>query len=75
VIDNKRPAWVLNLILFGIGVVFALGLVGVALALFPQLRPGTVRFTVEMGDIFYHQAPWMRPPDNPKEVLASYWLE
>lgn len=72
---NKRPAWVLNLILIGVGVVFALVLVGAVLLLFPQLRPNTIRFTVEMGDIFYHQAAWMMPPENGKEVLATYWLE
>lgn len=72
---NKRPAWVLNAILVGVGVVFALLLVGGVLLLFPQLRPNTIRFTVEMGDIFYHQAAWMTPPENGKEVLATYWLE
>lgn len=72
---NKRHAWVLNLILIGVGVVFALALVGIVLLLFPQLRPNTIRFTVEMGDIFYHQAAWMTPPENGKEVLATYWLE
>lgn len=71
----KRPTWLLNLILIGIGIVFALILVGVILLVFPQLRPNTIRFTVEMGDIFYHQAAWMTPPDNGKDVLATYWLE
>lgn len=72
---NTRPTWVLNLILIGVGVVFALALVVIALLLFPQLRPNTIRFTVEMGDIFYHQAAWMAPPENGKEVLETYWLE
>jgi hypothetical protein len=72
---NKRPSWVLNLILIAVGVVFALILVGGVLLAFPQLRPNTIRFTVEMGDIFYHQAAWMRPPENGKDVLATYWLE
>lgn len=72
---SKRPAWVLNLILIGTGIAFALALIGIVLLIFPQLRPNTIRFTIEMGDIFYHQAAWMTPPENGKEVLATYWLE
>ena len=61
--------------MIGVGIAFALLLVALALLLFPQLRPNTIRFTVEMGDIFYHQSAWMTPPVNGKEVLATYWLE
>ncbi|NOG49496.1 MAG: hypothetical protein HND48_08660 [Chloroflexi bacterium] len=54
----------LNVILIGVGIVFALIIAGVVLLLFPQLRPNTIQFTVAMGDIFYHQGPWMRPVEN-----------
>lgn len=53
---------------------FALLIVGAALLLFPQLRPNTIEFTVAMGDIFYHQGPWMRPVDNPNQPLSIHWL-
>lgn len=71
---QKRPSWVLNLALIGIGLVFALAVIGVVLLAFPQFRPNMMSFRVEQGDIFYHQAPWMRPPENMREVLATYWL-
>lgn len=73
--SNRRPPWVLNLALAAFGLIFALAIIGVVLLLFPQFRPNTIRFTEAMGDIFYHQAAWMRPPENPNSVLAMYWLE
>lgn len=65
----------LNVILIGVGIVFALIIAGVVLLLFPQLRPNTIQFTVAMGDIFYHQGPWMRPVENPNQPLSIHWLE
>ncbi|MBK9122522.1 MAG: hypothetical protein IPM16_05285 [Chloroflexi bacterium] len=64
----------LNIILIGVGIVFALIIVGAALLFFPQLRPNTIQFTVAMGDIFYHQGPWMRPVENPNQPLSIHWL-
>lgn len=57
------------------GLAAALVVVGGVLLFFPQFRPNTIRFTEAMGDIYYHQAAWMRPPENPNKVLAMYWLE
>lgn len=56
------------------GVAFAGGMLLLLLTLFPQLRPGITLFTVNQGDIFITQAPWIKPPENPGEILAMYWI-
>lgn len=75
-VTQKRqiPAWVMALILGVIGVGFAAVMIIVLLAIFPQLRPGTIVFTVRMGDIFYHTPQWVKPPENPDEVLSVHWI-
>lgn len=72
---NQRPAWIFNVALGIFGLVLALGIIGGVLLTFPQLRPNMITFTVGMGDIFYHQAAWMRPPENPNEILSLHPLE
>jgi hypothetical protein len=64
----------LSLLLVALGVGFAGALVALVLALFPQLRPGTIVFSVKMGDIFFHTPEWVRVPENPDEVLSIHQI-
>ncbi|NWF68875.1 MAG: hypothetical protein HXY40_07305 [Chloroflexi bacterium] len=71
-----RANWRTNLALMGCGVVMALGLLGLALLLFPQLRPDPnrqiVRFTVGIGDMFFNRPGLIAPPPNPNDILSEH---
>lgn len=62
------------LVLGLIGIGFAGVMIFVLLAIFPQFRPGNIVFTVRMGDIFYHTPQWVKPPENPDEILSVHWI-
>jgi hypothetical protein len=62
----------LNLTLILVGCAFAGLMILGFLAIFPQYRPGYVTFTISQGDIFLNQAPWIAPPANPDEIIATY---
>lgn len=64
----------MSIALSGVGVGFAGGLILIFFTLFPQFQPGYTVFTVSMGDIFFNQAQWVKPPENPNEILATYWI-
>jgi hypothetical protein len=70
--SKSLPRWILNLLLVFAGCAFAGLLLLLLLTVFPQYRPGYVTFTVSQGDIFFHQAKWVAPPNNPDEILATY---
>lgn len=63
-----------NLVLILLGLMFALALVGGFFIAFPQFRPGYIQYTVRMGDIFFNHPEWVRPPENPDEVIATYGI-
>lgn len=73
--ETKRtPKWLINVLLGLFGLLFALALVVLFLIVFPQFRPGYIQFTVRMGDIFFNHPEWVRPPENPDDVLATYGI-
>ncbi|HEX2620062.1 MAG TPA: SGNH/GDSL hydrolase family protein [Phototrophicaceae bacterium] len=74
VTKKSLPGWMINLALMVVGLALA-GLALLALfTIFPQLRPGITLFTVNQGDIFLTEAKWIKPLDNPNEILAMYWI-
>lgn len=72
--SHHRRHWTANLILalFGVGLAGILTLL--ILTLFPQLRPGVIRYTVGQGDLFVHQPGWIAPPADPYAVLSAHPL-
>lgn len=71
---TKIPQWVANAGLVLLGLLFAGAMMAVFLIIFPQYRPGVTIFTVSHGDIFFHQAVWVKPPPNPDEILDIYTI-
>ncbi len=73
--ETKHPTHPLAVLaLVAVGIVFAGGIALGAFALFPQLRPGMIRYTVGMGDLFVFQRGSIAPPENPYEILSLHTL-
>ncbi len=70
--QSTRLLAILALIL--VGILFAGVIVLGVFALFPQLRPGMIRYTVGMGDLFVFQRGSIAPPENSYDILSLHAL-